>query len=184
MVMRQILLTLVTLLCSAAEALPVRIVVENNTDRVRQQVVEVSAAEVRQQLGLADGETFVVRNAFGQLTDYQLTYDGQLLLDVSVRPQGVAAFTVERGTPRQPKAYVGGRQYKERKDDMAWENDRCAYRMYGPALQRTGERSFGIDVWTKSTPDLVLDRRYALDCAGNAVEDSLRKLGSVIRRRP
>ena len=177
MVMRQILLTLVTLLCSAAEALPVRIVVENNTDRVRQQVVEVSTAEVRQQLGLADGETFVVRNAFGQLTDYQLTYDGQLLLDVSVRPQGVAAFTVERGTPRQPKAYVCGRQYKERKDDMAWENDRCAYRMYGPALQRTGERSFGIDVWTKSTPDLVLDRRYALDCAGNAVEDSLRKLG-------
>lgn len=47
-----------------------------------------------------------------------------------------------------------------RKDDLAWENDRCAYRVYGPALQRSGERSFGTDVWVKNTPDTVVNIRY------------------------
>jgi len=161
----------------------VRVVVENSTQRVRQEVVEVDVASIRQQLGIGHGDTFVVRNDFGQEVDYQLTYDGLLLLDVSVRPLGVAAFTVERGVPRQPRYYVGGRHYPERKDDMAWENDRCAYRMYGPALQGTGERSYGIDVWVKSTPDLVLEQRYAADAAGNIREDSLRRIGQLDRAR-
>jgi hypothetical protein len=48
----------------------------------------------------------------------------------------------------------------ERKDDFAWENDRIAYRMYGPALEATGEISNGIDVWVKSTKNLILDKWY------------------------
>ena len=43
-----------------------------------------------------------------------------------------------------------GRQYPERLDDVAWENDRAAYRAYGPALQEKGARAFGYDIWTKS----------------------------------
>jgi len=49
----------------------------------------------------------------------------------------------------------------ERMDDFAWENDRIAYRMYGPALEAKGEISNGIDVWVKSTSDLILDKWYA-----------------------
>ena len=37
----------------------------------------------------------------------------------------------------------------QRKDDFAWENDRIAFRVYGPSLERTGEISSGIDVWCK-----------------------------------
>ncbi len=49
----------------------------------------------------------------------------------------------------------------ERMDDFAWENDKIAFRMYGPALQATGEISNGIDIWVKSTNKLILDKRYA-----------------------
>jgi unsaturated rhamnogalacturonyl hydrolase len=51
----------------------------------------------------------------------------------------------------------------ERKDDYAWENDRIAFRIYGPALQNTpGEVSgSGVDVWLKSTRRLVVDAWYA-----------------------
>ncbi len=48
----------------------------------------------------------------------------------------------------------------ERKDDFAWENDRIAFRMYGPALEAAGEISGGIDVWVKSTRQLILDKWY------------------------
>ncbi|HWI56372.1 MAG TPA: glycoside hydrolase family 88 protein, partial [Bacillota bacterium] len=39
----------------------------------------------------------------------------------------------------------------QRKDDFAWENDRVAFRIYGPALEATGEISSGIDIWCKRT---------------------------------
>jgi len=58
----------------------------------------------------------------------------------------------------EQKAYA--RFVPERKDDFAWENDRIAFRMYGPALEAAGEISNGIDVWVKSTNELILDRWY------------------------
>jgi hypothetical protein len=35
--------------------------------------------------------------------------------------------------------------------------------VYGPALQKTGEKSYGVDVWIKNTPELVLDQRYWIE---------------------
>ena len=160
------------------ETKTVAIIIGNDGDLQRQQVVETEAAAVRRKLGLNEQETFVLRNAAGQQVDYQISYDGMLLFEASVQPHRKAIFRAEKGVPRAAKTWVHGAQYKIRKDDMAWENDRSAYRMYGPALQQTGERSFGIDVWTKRTPELVLDERYQTDYRGNVVEDSLRRSGN------
>ena len=57
----------------------------------------------------------------------------------------------------QPKVY--GRYVPERKDDFAWENEYAAYRMYGPAL-RPENPSNGVDLWLKSSPELVVDSFY------------------------
>ncbi|MDP4238180.1 MAG: sialate O-acetylesterase [Bacteroidota bacterium] len=38
----------------------------------------------------------------------------------------------------------------QRKDDVAWENDRMAFRLYGPVLEKTEPTGSGIDVWVKS----------------------------------
>ncbi|MDZ7725588.1 MAG: glycoside hydrolase family 88 protein [candidate division KSB1 bacterium] len=48
----------------------------------------------------------------------------------------------------------------ERKDDFAWESDRIAYRMYGPALEEE-TISAGIDVWVKSVHYPILHKWYA-----------------------
>lgn len=144
----------------AAEA---RIVVTNDEKVQRQEVVEVDIYALYKVLGINTGESFVVKNALGQEVLYQVTYDGKLLLDASVRPCGSASFTVTPGQPSAMKTYVIGKQYPERVDDIAWENDRTAYRIYGPALQKSGEKAFGVDVWVKNTPDLEVDRRYATE---------------------
>ncbi len=65
-----------------------------------------------------------------------------------------------RGQEDKSAPLVFGRHVPERKDDFAWENDRVAFRMYGPALEADGEISSGIDVWSKSTSDLVIDKWY------------------------
>ncbi|HTJ79770.1 MAG TPA: DUF4861 family protein [Rariglobus sp.] len=45
----------------------------------------------------------------------------------------------------------------QRMDDIAWENDRIAHRIYGPKLEPTGS---GIDVWVKSTRQPIIDEWY------------------------
>lgn len=56
-----------------------------------------------------------------------------------------------------------GRHVPERLDDVAWENDKVAFRLYGPALAATpGEVSgSGIDVWSKRVSRPILDTWYA-----------------------
>jgi rhamnogalacturonyl hydrolase YesR len=60
------------------------------------------------------------------------------------------------GTP----AFAYGAFMPQRKDDFAWENDRIAFRAYGPALERTGEISSGIDVWCKRVRQPVIEPWY------------------------
>ena len=55
------------------------------------------------------------------------------------------------------------RYVPERHDDFAWESDRIAHRMYGPALetwQAEPLTSSGIDVWVKRTRNPVINDMY------------------------
>ena len=159
--------------CHAQQA---TIVVNNPTSTPRTELISLSMNEVKAKLGNATpkkGETYIVKNKSGQQIGSQITHDGYLLIDASVRPHGSATYYVTIGKPYQQKVWATGALYKIRKDDIAWENDRCAYRVYGPALQKTGERSFGTDVWVKNTPDTVVYERYVKDMNGNIKGDKI-----------
>lgn len=155
----------------------VKITVTNPTAVQRQELVEIDLSQIANRLKKAEQDSYIVKNKRGQQMDYQVTHDGKLLIDASVRPKGAAHFYVTTGKPMPQKVYTTGALYKLRKDDIAWENDRCAYRIYGPALQRTGERSFGTDIWVKNTPDTVVYNRYIKDRDGNILGNKLEKEG-------
>lgn len=162
------------------------VVVNNPTDAQRQELVEVNISDVKAKLaGIAPkkGEAYIVKNKRGQQIGSQITHDGKLLIDASIRPHGSATYYISIGKPYPQKVWTTGALYKMRKDDIAWENDRCAYRVYGPALQRTGERSFGTDIWAKNTPDTVVYERYVMDKQGNVDGDKVdEKVKSEERR--
>lgn len=152
----------------------------SNTDKVqRQELVEIPVQDVYSKLGIKQGDSFIVKNSLGQQVTYQVTYDGKLLIDASVRPKGTAEFTIQTGKPAEMKTVVCGRQYPERVDDIAWENDRTAYRVYGPALQRTGEKAYGVDVWVKNTPDLEVEKRYNTELSNHPKIEELKKAGKT-----
>lgn len=163
--------------------------VRNDSESFRQEVVEIDANAVYAKLSISGGRQFQVINAVGQEVAYQITYDGKVLIDAAVRPCGVAQFTIQKGTPKTFKNTCYGRMYPERVDDIAWENDRTAYRCYGPALQRNNEKAYGVDVWLKNTPELVVENRYHIEHGAKqriaelkqtnpAAADSLNKLTS------
>lgn len=160
--------------------------VKNAGKEQRHEVVAFDAKKVWQKLGVAEGTLIRVKDLYNLEVPSQLTHDNKLLVETNVIPGGVAKFNVVAGTPRKTTNYTDGKLYAWRVDDFTWENDKCSYRAYGPALQRTGEKAFGIDVWLKSAPYLDVERRYAvvfdgqkranvLEAAGHKAEaDSIR----------
>lgn len=76
-------------------------------------------------------------------------------------------FTIAAGAAPQVPSKVFGRFVPERMDDFAWENDRIAFRTYGPALRKELVSS-GIDVWVKRVRTLVIDKWYRDDLSKKA----------------
>ena len=180
--MRRRIIQSFCVLLLAATMLPLRagkvvVTVENNDGIQRHELLEVAIDSVRGVGALDVSAPFLVKNELGEELPYQVTYDGRLLVEVSVRPYGKTRFWIENGTPGPMSTYACGRVYPMRKDDLAWENDRGAYRIYGPALQRTGEKSFGIDVWVKNVPYPVVQGRYERYYQGRVLKDSLKRAG-------
>lgn len=62
------------------------------------------------------------------------------------------------------KREVGGYVIPQR-DDIAWENDRIAFRVYGPKLKSSVENS-GVDVWTKRVEYPIIDKWYQKQFSG------------------
>lgn len=146
-------------------------------DRQRQEVVELSDQDVCRRLGISRDSGIVVTNTIGQEQVWQRTYDGRLLVDVAVQPHQTATYVIRKGQPTAFSWSVRGKVHPERADDLTWENDRGIYRMYGPALQRAGEKAFGTDVWVKNTPELVVEARYRQHLWGVGQRDSLNRIG-------
>lgn len=95
--------------------------------------------------------------------------DALLLFQSDFAPQQAKSFRLmplPDGVKRpRPRATTYCCFLPERHDDFAWENDRVAQRMYGPALEFETITS-GVDAWGKCVPYPVVEkfiREYALN---------------------
>lgn len=107
------------------------------------------------------GDQFLITDKDEKEVAYQLTYDNKLIFPATVAANTQAVYTLKTGTPQAYPTITCGKHYPERVDDIAWENDRTAFRTYGPALQATHERAFGYDIWAKRVETPVVEARYA-----------------------
>jgi rhamnogalacturonyl hydrolase YesR len=71
-------------------------------------------------------------------------------------------FAVPEDSPGKPRSYV--RRNPAGAQNINWENDRIAFRVYGPTVRhRVGS---GIDIWPKSVDYPIIDKWYRLSAAG------------------
>jgi hypothetical protein len=84
------------------------------------------------------------------------------------------AAVVEPSATPEPEAetvvMAYGRFVPEREDDFAWENDKVAFRVYGPSSGGKGQVS-GVDAWLKKVPYSVIDKWYAGALVGNSYHE-------------
>jgi hypothetical protein len=163
---------------SGAAARPA-ITITHDLDSARPaEIVTIPFADIAAVMPDARMYHLVVRDPKGkilpsQITNYEHDHRGakydDLVFSYSFKAgEKRATFTLENlpaaTPPEAPCVYA--RFVPERLDDMAWENDRIAHRMYGTALN-TAEagmerlRGSGIDVWGKRVTYPVVDRWYA-----------------------
>ena len=78
----------------------------------------------------------------------------------ATKPTTVAAAVAGPEEKIDPNAKVHAMFVPQRLDDFAWENDKVAFRAYGPALLKQDGPQSGIDIWMKGTPKIVQPAWY------------------------
>ena len=146
--------------CGPRQSSDFAVTISNDQAFDREELIEVPISDIAKRVKLIDEEQYIILDAEGSQVPYQITYDDKLLFPATVQANGETTYTIAVGEPISIESAVFGRHYPERVDDMTWENDRSAYRAYGPALQARGERAFGYDIWVKRVPELVVEQRY------------------------
>ena len=143
------------------------LVVYNNTNIDRNnEIIEFCFCSVKDQINFKKGDKIIILNKDNKQVPYQVLADNStIIFPASVNAKDSSVYTVMTGKPDSVVAKTFGRQVPERKDDFTWENDRIAFRMYGPALAPE-KPSNGVDVWLKRTNRLIVDNFYKDDLAG------------------
>lgn len=161
------LLLVATSLFACAKNSDYTITISNpsNFDRLAD-VAEISLDSVKAKVTLTDSLVYIVKTSDGKIIPSQITYDGKLIFQPELKANETKSFVITSGKAQSYPAKTYGRQVPERYDDFAWENDRVAFRAYGPSLIPIDGPSNGFDAWYKKTNNLIIDKWYKDDIAG------------------
>ena len=154
------------LMASCTQSLKVDVANTTQIDR-DDETVEITWSQIEALKGVTP-ENVVVLDDEGEQVPSQVIYFGgteplSLIFQVDADAMQTEHFTIVTGTREAYPAEAYGRQVPERYDDYAWENNKVAYRLYGPALETSPEQLVtpGIDIWVKCTDKLVINEWYA-----------------------
>ncbi|MCD8285491.1 MAG: DUF4861 domain-containing protein [Prevotellaceae bacterium] len=124
----------------------------------RGETVEVSVPE-----GI-DPSACSLRDEAGEAVPFEAAGKGAIRFQASLEAESERRYTLVEGAPLSPrKLTFAGVMDKEQRADIAWENDRAAFRMYSYLLKRReASTGNGIDLWQKKKPEPVLQQMYSL----------------------
>ncbi len=109
-----------------------------------------------------DAAAVSLKAADGSVVPFDATDDGSILFLATV-PKGMTVeYTLVPGTPAKPEklTYAAVKSPGSR-DDIAWENDMAAYRMYSATLLKNEPNTGnGVDLWQKKMAAPVIDDMY------------------------
>lgn len=145
----------------------VEVTAENRLDAERRaEIVTLQWREVVPTVNTSP-DRIRVRDGGRELPTQVVDNDGdgtpdELLFLADFWPMEKKSFHIYEGAPsakHAPRVFI---RHDEPRDDIAWESDRIAFRIYGEGLKKTSSAmsSNGIDVWPKSVHALVIEKWY------------------------
>ena len=143
----------------------IRVTVTNPAKVARTQtVVELEGVK-------AAGNLLVLDARSGEMVPMQVAGE-RVLVQITLQAgetRTLRVITLKTKSPIHAEARTMARFVPERMDDFAWESDRIGFRTFGPKVAKPapkgeGLKSSGVDVWTKLTREMVVNKFYR---AGN-----------------
>ena len=155
--------------------------VKNPTKENISQVIEVTSMENLKKSNCAVAREFIVVDGDNNEVPYQITHDGKVLVLCNVRPESSVALSMIKGQPQDYELTCNGRIYPNRWDDLVWENDKCAWRFYGPGAHKNMKNNaYGFDTFTKNTPHPIQDQLYHNELTSYGVNSLIQREKSPI----
>jgi len=86
----------------------------------------------------------------------------ELIFQSTFAPSEVKRFAIEAAAPAKPEKVRVYAAHQDPRDDLAWESDRIAFRIYGQGLWKVDSLlSSGLDVWVKRVRTPIVEKWYA-----------------------
>jgi hypothetical protein len=150
--------------------------VKNTQNFARNEVVRVSVSQLKSFLGKNKEEDLRIKDDQNNyLTIQWIDNDGdgkndELLFQAKVEAKKNTVYTIVADAKTSiPESNVTtySRLVPERADDYTWENDKIAFRVYGPKGQQEAlagvkgsTLSSGVDIWLKRTEKSIINKWY------------------------
>lgn len=117
----------------------------------------------------ANGDTLV-----SQTIDLDMDNNFDILIfQPKIKANSEDGYQIFASTEKEQEAICYSRFVPERTDDYAWENNKVAFRTYGPTAQQMvedsikgGTLSSGIDAWLKRVEYPIIDKWYKKHTSG------------------
>jgi len=150
--------------------------VKNTQDFARKEIVSVSIGQLKRFLGKNKEEDLRIKDAQKLYLPIQwIDYDGdgnndELLFQANLDAKKTNSYTIVADSKKsipESKLTTYSRLVPERVDDYTWENDKIAFRVYGPKGQeealakvKGSTLSSGVDIWLKRTDKSIINEWY------------------------
>ncbi len=150
--------------------------VKNNLGFPRNEVVAVPVSDLKSFLNKNKETDLRIKDSNGNSLPVQwIDYDGdgkneELLFQAIIDAKKTNTYTLFADVKNQvPESRIStfSRLVPERADDYTWENDKVAFRVYGPKGQKEAlagvkgsTLSSGVDIWLKRTDQPVINKWY------------------------
>ncbi len=155
--------------------------IANPTDELVSQVIQIGTMDALKRANIAVAREFFFLDGDRNEVPYQITHDGRILVFATVRPHSSIALTMWKGQPLDYELTANGRIYPNRWDDLVWENDRSAWRFYGPdAHKHMKNAAYGFDTFVKNTPHPMQDQLYHNELTSYGVNNRMKKDKSAL----
>ncbi|MGQ2985231.1 DUF4861 family protein [Flavobacterium sp.] len=166
------------LICINGIAQEIAVMVKNDLDFDRKEVVAVKRKHLAKLLRSHSQNDIRIQkaNSHEYLPLQWIDNDGdgkvdELLFVAEVRANETEAYKLSVDSKTSSSGIMYGtysRFIPERSDDLAWENDKVAFRVYGPKGQQEALKgipgstlSSGVDIWLKRVSHPVIEAWYA-----------------------
>ena len=136
------------------------VIVTNDSELSREnETIELCFKALQRADKSLTAENVVVYDMAGEQIPSQVYAENEkcvkLIFQATVEAGAAAKYVVKAGVREDYPMLAYSRHVPERMDDYAYENNKVAGRIYGPALEFP--RTFGSDIWLKCTDRLVIN---------------------------